>query len=275
MLFDSHAHLNCERYGEAERRAVIAAIERSDVGCVIDVGFDLKSSALAVEHAARYPWCYAAVGVHPHDAAKMDEDALARLGELSTKPKVVAIGEIGLDYFRSLSPQDDQRYWFRKQIRLAMARKLPIIIHDRDSAGEAAEILTEEGVFGSERRAVFPNNPTTGRANAGVLFHCFSDTADRALAYIGLGATISLSGTVTYRKNKVTPLVAERIPLAHLLIETDAPYLAPEPHRGKDNVSPYVYHTAKRIAEIRGVGVSEIEEATCANAKRFFNIPAV
>ncbi|MDR1027998.1 MAG: TatD family hydrolase [Clostridiales Family XIII bacterium] len=272
MLFDSHAHINYEAYSDEERRDVIEAIERSDVCCVIDVGFDPKSSEAAVGHAARYPWCYAAVGVHPHDASEMTDDVLSFIEELSEKPKVVAIGEIGLDYYRNRSPKEDQRLWFRKQIRLGLERGLPIIIHDRDSEGEAVRILREEGAFSDERRAVFPKNPGTGYESAGVLLHCFSGTIDEALEYIEMGATISVAGPVTYKKNIKTAMVAERTPLSHLLIETDAPYLTPEPFRGKPNSSPLVFHTAKKIAALRGIDVSEVADATCANAKRFFNI---
>ncbi|MDR0357657.1 MAG: TatD family hydrolase [Clostridiales Family XIII bacterium] len=272
MLFDSHAHINYDGYDDAELRNAIAAIEASDVGAAVDVGFDIKSSVAAVAHAAKYPWCYAAVGVHPHEAAKMDEDKFARLAELSRMAGVVAIGEIGLDYYRNLSPKEDQHVWFRRQIRLGLERRLPIIIHDRDSEGDTMNILVEEGAFGSERRAAFPKNPQTGRESAGILLHCFSGSAEQALECIEMGATISIAGPVTYKKNIKTALVAERTPLSHLLIETDAPYLAPEPFRGKPNISPYVYYTAKRIAELKGVDVAEVETATWVNARRFFRI---
>jgi TatD DNase family protein len=272
MLFDSHAHINHDGYSDDERRDLIEAIERSDVGYVIDVGFDVKSSARAVSHAAEHARIYAAVGVHPHEADKMSDDDLARLAELAREPKVVAIGEIGLDYYRNLSPKEEQQYWFRRQIRLGLERKLPILIHDRDSEGDAVRILTEEGAFSPERRAVFAKNPVAGYESAGILLHCFSGTAEQALEYIKLGATISIAGPVTYKKNIKTAMVAEQIPLSHLLIETDAPYLSPEPFRGKPNTSPMVHYTAKKIAELRGVDISEIEAATCANAKRFFNI---
>jgi TatD DNase family protein len=272
MLFDSHAHINYEGYSNSDRRNVIEAIEKSDVGYVVDVGFDLGSSASAAKRAAQYPWCYAAVGVHPHDVSDMDDDMLLRIEELSKKPKVVAIGEIGLDYYRNLSPTDDQRHWFRAQIRLGLKRGMPIIIHDRDSEGEAMKILADEGAFDAQRCEAFPRNPETGYRNAGVLLHCFSGTAIQALKYIEMGATISIAGTVTYRKNAKTAEVARRVPLSHLLIETDAPYLTPEPFRGKRNISPFVRYTAEKIAELRGVDVSEVENVTCANAKRFFNI---
>ncbi|MDR0852625.1 MAG: TatD family hydrolase [Clostridiales Family XIII bacterium] len=272
MFFDSHAHINHEEYSPEARAQLARSIELSDVGFVVDVGFDLNSSAQAVADAAQYDWCYAAVGVHPHDAAEMNDEILTRIEALAAAPKVVAIGEIGLDFFRNISPEDDQRYWFRKQIRLGLKLGLPILIHDRDSAGETIRILTEEGALSDMRRSVFPPNPVTGIPDARILLHCYSGTADEALLLIEQGATISLAGPVTYKKNTKTAEVAARVPLSHLLIETDAPYLSPEPFRGKPNSSPFVVHTAQKIADFRGVARSEIEETTCANACRFFGI---
>jgi TatD DNase family protein len=272
MFFDSHAHINLDGYSEEERAELAHSIEISEVGLVVDVGYNLSSSYQAAVNAAKYDWCYAAVGVHPHDAAEMDDDMLALIEELSSRPKVVAIGEIGLDYYRNLSPADDQRRWFRRQIRLGLRLGLPIIIHDRDSAGETVEILIEEGAFSNGRSAAFPPNPVTGIPDARVLLHCYSGTADEALALIEKGATISIAGPVTYKKNEKTAEVAARVPLAHLLIETDAPYLTPEPFRGKPNASPYVIHTAQKIADLRDVALSAVEDATCANACRFFGI---
>jgi TatD DNase family protein len=272
ILFDSHAHLNYDGYSDEERAYVVETIEDSEVAYVIDIGFDLKSSALAASHAAKYPWCFAAVGVHPHDVAAMDEDTIALIRSLAAKDGVKAIGEIGLDYYRNLSPREDQQYWFRRQIRLALELGAPISIHDRDSHGDTMDILKEEGAFSAERRARFPKNPHTGYADARVLLHCYSGSAEQAEQYIKLGATISIAGPVTYKNNRKTAEVAEAVPLAHLLIETDAPYLSPEPFRGKPNSSPFVEFTAKKIAAIRGVEYEELALATLENGKRFFEI---
>ena len=272
MLFDSHAHINIETYTDEERLDVIKSIEASDVGYVVDIGFDVPSSEVAAYHARKYPWCFAAVGIHPHDAKDVTEAAIKQIRDMSKYPGVVAIGEIGLDYHYNNSPKDAQRKWFRRQLNLALDFDLPVVIHDRESEGETLQILEEEGAFDKERCAKFEKNPTTGRPDARVLLHCYSGNADDAMKLIDKGATISIAGPVTYKKNTLLQEVAKRVPLAHMLIETDAPYLSPVPFRGKPNSSPFVIYTAEKIAELRGVSVKEIEVVTCENAKRFYNI---
>jgi TatD DNase family protein len=168
MLFDSHAHLNSEKYKD-DREALFQRIERSKVSYVMDVGFDLESSMLAVEHAQKLDWCYAAVGCHPHDAKTMDEESLILLKGLAKKPKVKAIGEIGLDYFHDHSERDVQRFWFRRQIQLALELRLPIIIHDRDAHGDILQILKEEKAFDTK-----------------VLMHCFSGSKELGEQYFKL-----------------------------------------------------------------------------------------
>jgi TatD DNase family protein len=247
-------------------------IEASAVAYVLDVGFDMQSSRVAVADAAARPWCFAAVGVHPHDAEGLTDADLDELRRLAASPGVKAIGEIGLDYYRDLSPRDAQKDAFRRQIRLALELGMPISIHDRDSGGETLEILEDEGAFSDARKGLFPANPETGIADARVLLHCFSGSAEQAAALVDLGATISIAGPVTYKNNKKTVRVAETVPLAHLLIETDAPYLTPEPLRGTPNHSANVEYTARKIAEIRGISYEEVARATCGNAKRFLNI---
>ncbi len=265
-------HLDMESYSEKERDKIAKAIEDSDVAYAVDIGFDLSSSSVAVKHSEKYPWCYAAVGVHPHDVKDMDDETILLLKGLSKKPKVVAIGEIGLDYYRNLSPKEDQRHWFREQIRLAMEIDKPIIIHDRDAHGEVMDILKEEGVFAGERKSRFPENPVTGTKDARLLLHCYSGSAEQAMQYVKLGATLSIAGPVTYKNNHKTVEVVKEVPLEHLLIETDAPYLTPVPFRGKPNSSPLVEFTAKKIAEIKGITYEEVAEVTLENAKRFFDI---
>lgn len=271
MLFDSHTHLNNEGFTEEEREALIKEIEESDVFFAVDVGCNLATSKMAVDHAHRLNWCYATVGVHPHDAKTMDDTTLFMIKSLAKKDKVQAIGEIGLDFHYDFSPRDVQRECFRKQIRLANELKMPIVIHSREADNETLEILKEEGAFAEERKAWFLKR-ADGSGDARVLLHCYSGSAELAKQYIKLGATISIAGPVTYKNNKKTQKVVETVPIEYLLVETDAPYLTPEPHRGKKNKSPYVEHTARRIAVIKNMEYEDVAKITCENAKRFFNI---
>lgn len=201
---------------------------------VADIGYDLASSKLAVEHAARYPWCYAVVGCHPHDAKSMDDMELAMYKGLARKKKVVAIGEIGLDFHYDHSPRDIQREWFRRQIRLANQLKMPIVIHSREADQETMDILKEEGAFSEERKSWFPKRPdpsgyTLKKSEAAkktpddpadhmaddarVLIHCFSGSAELAAQYVKLGATISVAGPVTYKNNRKTVAVVAEVPM--------------------------------------------------------------
>ncbi|HHX14333.1 MAG TPA: TatD family hydrolase [Clostridiales bacterium] len=276
MLFDSHAHLNSEGYTPDELAEVVRAIESSSLSYVVDVGFDLKSSRAALKHAENWPWCYAAIGCHPHDVKAMDDIQLAMLKNLARRPKAVAIGEIGLDYYRDLSPREDQQYWFRRQIQLANELRLPIVIHSRDADQDVLTILKEEDAFSPERCAWFPERPipegySHGR-DARVLLHCYSGSRELAEQYVRLGATISFAGPLTYHNNRRGVETAKALPLDYILIETDAPYLTPEPLRGRPNISPYVEHVARKLAEIKEVDYEVAAAATLANARRFFNI---
>lgn len=293
MLFDSHAHINEASYSPEERAELIKTIEASDVDYVADIGYDLASSKLAVEHAARYPWCYAVVGCHPHDARSMDDMELAMYKGLARKKKVVAIGEIGLDFHYDHSPRDIQREWFRRQIRLANQLKMPIVIHSREADQETMDILKEEGAFSEERKSWFPKRPDpsgyTLKKNdaakktpddpadhmaddARVLIHCFSGSAELAAQYVKLGATISVAGPVTYKNNRKTVAVVAEVPMDFLLVETDSPYLSPEPLRGRRNMSPNVKYTAQKVAEIKDMTLEEVAAKTKENAMRFYGI---
>lgn len=293
MLFDSHAHINEASYSPEERAELIKTIEASDVDYVADIGYDLASSKLAVEHAARYPWCYAVVGCHPHDAKSMDDMELAMYKGLARKKKVVAIGEIGLDFHYDHSPRDIQREWFRRQIRMANQLKMPIVIHSREADQETMDILKEEGAFSEERKSWFPKRPdpsgyTLKKSEAAkktpddsadhmaddarVLIHCFSGSAELAAQYVKLGATISVAGPVTYKNNRKTVAVVAEVPMDFLLVETDSPYLSPEPLRGRRNLSPNVKYTAQKVAEIKDLTLEEVAAKTKENAMRFYGI---
>lgn len=275
MLFDSHAHLNNDTYTEEQKEALINDIEASDLSYVMDVGFDLESSLRAVKHAASLPWCYAVVGVHPHDTKTMDEDVLALIKGLTKKEKVQAIGEIGLDFHYNHSQQDVQEYWFRRQIQLANELKMPIVIHSREADQKTLDILKEEGAFSDERCSWFPKRQGPDgepEKDARVLLHCFSGSHELGKQYVKLGATLSVAGPVTYKNNRKTVEMVEAIPIEYLLMETDSPYLTPVPFRGKMNKPPYVEHTARRVAIIKGMAYEDVCKKTLENAKVFFNI---
>ena len=271
-LFDSHTHINDKYFNKGNnRRELIREIEKSDIAYAMDIGCDLESSVMAVDHAKAYPWCYAVVGYHPHEAKDMGDMELMMIKSLAKKDKVQAIGEIGLDFHYNHSDPDVQRECFRKQIRLANELKMPIVIHSREADQECMDILREEGAFSEERKSWFPKRPD-GSGDARVLLHCFSGSKEIGEQYVRQGATLSIAGPVTYKNNRKTPAVVEAIPLMHLLIETDAPWLTPEPMRGKKNKSPFVEFVARKVAEIKGISYEEVAEQTCENAKRFFNI---
>ncbi|MCL1808185.1 MAG: TatD family hydrolase [Clostridiales bacterium] len=270
MLFDSHMHLNNEDITDGQREELVREIEASEVSYAVDIGFNLESSALAAKHAEEYSWCYAAVGFHPHDAKEMDDLGLMMIKALSRKPKVVAIGEIGLDFHYDHSPRDVQRDCFRKQIRLANELQMPIVVHSREADEEVLSILRKEQAFSNKRTSRFPK--IEGTVDARVLLHCFSGSAELARQYVKLGGTISIAGPVTYKNARVSAEVVKAVPLERLLVETDAPYLAPEPMRGKRNKAPFVEYTARKVAELKGLSYEEVAKATCENAIRFYGI---
>ncbi len=254
MLFDSHAHLDDKRF-DNDREDIIQRAKENGISYIMNPGADFESSVRAIDLANKYEMIYAAVGVHPHEAKTMDDIMLELLKGMTRKPKVMAIGEIGLDYHYDNSPRDVQKRWFREQIRLAKEVNLPIIIHDREANNDVMNILKEEQAF-----------------DTGVLLHCYSGSAELAKQYIKLGALISIAGPITFKNARKTMEVVEAIPLEYLMIETDSPYLTPVPHRGKRNESSYVRFVGERIAEIKGISIDEVARQTTENAKRYFGI---
>ncbi|SKC83515.1 TatD family hydrolase [Maledivibacter halophilus] len=254
MLFDSHAHLDGERF-DKDRDKVVERAKASGISYIMNPGADFESSVKAVELASKYDMIYAAVGVHPHDTKDMDDIMLELIKGLAKKPKVMAIGEIGLDFYYDNSPRDVQKEWFRKQIRLAKNVNLPIIIHDREANNEVMNILKEEKAFDN-----------------GVLMHCYSGSAQLARQYIKLGAYISIAGPLTFKNARKAVEVVKTIPIEYLMVETDSPYLTPEPYRGKRNESSYVKYVAEKIAQIKEISFEEVAEKTTENAKKYFGI---
>ncbi|NLL82062.1 MAG: TatD family hydrolase, partial [Tissierellia bacterium] len=216
MFIDSHAHLDDDRFDD-DREILIESLRANNIDLVFNIGADIKTSKASVELAKKYDHIYAVVGVHPHDAEDAEDNYLDILRELSLEEKVVAIGEIGLDFYYDNSPRDIQRKVFKEQLKLAKELNLPVVIHTRDASQETFDILKEAGKDGSLRG----------------IMHCYSGSVEMAKEYIKLGFYISIAGPVTFKNSRVVKDVAKEIPLDKLLIETDCPYLSPEPHRGK------------------------------------------
>lgn len=253
MLFDTHAHYDDERFDE-DREALLNAMPEKGVGLIVNPGCDLASSRTAVDMAQKYDFLYAAVGIHPENCGDFAPAMTDGLRALAKAPKVVAIGEIGLDYYWAENPPRElQQEVLRRQLALAQELHLPVIIHDRDAHADTLSIVRE-----------FPQ--VTG------VFHCFAGSVEMAQALIKMGWMLSFNGAATFKNAKKAPEVIAAVPLEKLMIETDAPYLTPVPHRGERNDSSYVRFVAEKIAEIKGISAEEVEKATWENGKAFFGI---
>lgn len=254
MFIDTHVHLNADQYDEDLNEVIDRALENNVTKMVV-IGFDRKTIQRAIELAEKYEFIYAVVGWHPVDAIDCTKEDLQWIEELAAHEKVVAIGETGLDYYWDKSPKEVQQEVFRKQIRLAKKVKLPIIIHNRDATEDVLRILKEEDA-----------------QEVGGVMHCFGGSVETARESIAMNFMISLGGPVTFKNAKKPKEVAEAIELEHLLIETDAPYLAPHPYRGKRNEPSYVPLVAEEIARLKGISVEEVAKATTRNAEQFFKL---
>lgn len=254
MLADSHAHIDDERF-DADREEVVARALAAGVSLIVNIGADMASSSRSVALAETYPGIYAAVGMHPHDSQDMQETDYRQLERWTTHPKVVAIGEIGLDYHYDLSPRPVQKEVFLRQLDLARKTGKPFIIHEREAHADMMDIIRN-----------------AARGLNGV-FHCFSGSVETAREYLKMGFYISVAGPVTFPKSLKTKEVAKAVPLDRLLVETDSPYLTPHPFRGKRNEPAHVRLVAEEIANLRDISLEELAEATTANVRRLFNIP--
>ncbi len=256
MLIDTHVHLNADQY-EEDVEDVIERAREAGVTKMVVVGFDRKTITKAMELVEQYPFLYAVVGWHPVDAIDCTEEDLAWIESLAEHPKVVAIGEMGLDYHWDKSPKDIQQQLFRKQIQLAKRVKLPIVIHNRDATADVVRILEEEDA-----------------KEVGGIMHAFGGSVETAQQCIDMNFYISLGGTVTFKNAKAPKKIAAEIPLEKLLVETDAPYLTPHPYRGKRNEPFYVTLVAEEIARIKEISVEEVASVTTKNALNLFQIQA-
>lgn len=256
MIFETHAHYDDERFDE-DRDLLIRELLSGKICNIINVGADLKGVADSIALAEKYEQVYAATGVHPSDITDLNEDTFLWLKEQAHHKKVVAIGEIGLDYYWDKEPavQARQREWFRRQMELARKLKLPVIIHSRDAAEDTMKVMKE--VHAEEIPGVI---------------HCYSYSTEMAKEFVKMGYYIGVGGVVTFKNAKKLKETVEQIPLERILLETDAPYMAPEPHRGSRNHSGYLVYVAEKIAELKGVTVEEVETVTRQNAEMLFGI---
>jgi len=254
MLFDTHAHYDDEKFAE-DRYAVIENAHQSGVSYIINAATNIKSCEDSLALAHRYEYMYAAVGIHPHEVGDIDDDTLDKVALFAKDDKVVAIGEIGLDYYYDTAPREIQRHWFAQQIDLARELKMPIIVHDREAHQDSMEIIKQH------------------KANeVGGVFHCYSGSVEMAKELLNHNFYISVGGSLTFKNAKKLVEVVKWIPMDKLLIETDCPYLTPEPHRGKRNDSSYVKFVAEKVAEIKEISFEKVAEITLNNAKKLFKI---
>lgn len=254
MFIDSHAHLEMSEF-DSDRDDVLTRAEAAGVEAIVTVGTSLELSHRAVDLARNHKRVFATVGVHPHDAEEANQKTLDTLRKLAQDNpfQVVAYGEIGLDFFRNLAARDKQMAAFGAQLELAKELNLPVVIHDREAHAQALAMVRESGV----RRGVF---------------HCFSGNYEMAKRCMDLGFYLSIPGVVTFDKAKTLREVVARVPLSSLMLETDAPFLAPVPHRGKRNEPSFLIHTAEKVAEIKNASLEDIANITSQNAKNLFGL---
>lgn len=256
-LFDSHAHYDDNRFID-DADEVITKARESGVKYILNVGSDIETSEKSIELAERFDFVYASAGVHPHEVGKLKDDDVEKIRDLCRHPKVVAIGEIGLDYYYDHSPREEQRRWLSKQLKLAKELELPVIIHNRDAHEDIMKIIKQEAPF-----------------KWGGVFHCFSGSWEMAKELLNLGFYISFGGPVTFKNARKTVEVLRNVPQDRILIETDCPYLTPEPFRGRRNDSSYVRLVVEKVAEIKEMPVDQSARITTQNAKRLFRIEKI
>ncbi len=254
MLFDTHTHYDDEKFKE-DRYETIKKAGDSGVSYILNASSDIESIAFSTSLSQKFDFVYAAVGIHPHYVGEIEDNIVETLKEYAKNSKVVAIGEIGLDYYYDNSPREIQKYWFSKQINLAKDVGLPVIVHDREAHEDIMDIIKNEDA-----------------QKVGGVLHCFSGSVEMARELLRLNFYISVGGTVTFKNAKKVIDVVKYVPLDRLLIETDCPYLTPEPYRGKRNDSGYIRLVAEKIAAIKGISFEEIAGVTMSNAKKLFRI---
>ena len=254
MIFETHAHYDDAKF-DTDREMLLAELPQRGISPVINAGSSIATTKTTLSLAQEYPFLYAAVGVHPSDVDDLNEDTYAWLRQQTTLQKTVAVGEIGLDYYWDKEPevQQKQRYWFVRQLALAQEADLPVIIHSRDAAEDTMQIMKkarEDGIKG--------------------VIHCYSYSPEMAQEYVKMGYRIGVGGVVTFKNARKLVQTVEEIPLSAIVLETDCPYMAPEPHRGERNSSLFIPYVVEKIAEIKNISTEEVLQTTNANAKKLF-----
>ena len=253
MIFETHAHYDDEQF-DIDRETLLDSMEAGGVGTIVNISATYQSCKEVTKLAEKYPFMYAAVGVHPDEAGSLDDEKFRKMQELYKHEKVVAVGEIGLDYYWDNEPHDVQRLWFIRQLNLARELDLPVVIHSRDAAADTLDIMKEYG-----------------QGLDGVI-HCFSYSKEIAREYVKMGYYIGIGGVVTFKNSRKLKEVVEEIPLTSILLETDCPYLSPEPYRGKRNTSLNLVYVAKEIARIKNVSYEEAVTQTEQNARKMYRL---
>ncbi|MCR4671820.1 MAG: TatD family hydrolase [Lachnospiraceae bacterium] len=255
-IFDTHAHYDDEAF-DSDREELLSRFQKAGIAKVVNIGADLRSTESSIELAQQYPFIYAAAGVHPSDAGQLSEETFAWLAEQAKRPKVVAIGEIGLDYYWEKDPEkrENQRYWFRRQIGLAREMGLPIVIHSREAAQDTMDIAKDEKL-----------------SEVGGIVHCYAYSVEHAREYIKMGLFLGIGGVVTYKNSRVLKEVVQAVPLDSIVLETDSPYLSPVPNRGKRNSSLNLSYVIDQIAALKNVSREEVIQKTWENAHRAYRM---
>ncbi|MDO4616393.1 MAG: TatD family hydrolase [Lachnospiraceae bacterium] len=254
MIFETHAHYNDDAF-DADREELLASLPESGINTVVNVCAEKNSLSATKELTENYSFVYGAYGIHPDNVGELNEELLEQIRQLCRSEKAVAVGEIGLDYYWDTESHETQAYWFRRQLELAREEKLPVIIHSREAAADTLQIAEESRL-----------------GEIGGILHCFSYSKEMAEKYLDMGMYLGIGGVVTFNNAKKLKAVVEAAPLEQLVLETDCPYLAPVPYRGKRNSSLYLPYVVQAIAEIKGVEEEEVIRITRGNALRCFGL---
>lgn len=253
MIFDTHAHYDDEQF-DTDREELLTSMEENNVGTIVNVSATFDSCARVTKMAQKYPFMYAAVGVHPDEVGALDDEKFAIMESLLSEEKVVAVGEIGLDYYWDNESHDLQKEWFIRQLDLARKHDLPVLIHSREAAADTMAIMKEHA------------------QGLGGVIHCYSYSKEMAKEYVKMGFYIGIGGVVTFKNARKVKETVEEISLTSIVLETDCPYLAPEPYRGKRNNSAYIRYVAEEIAKIKGISCEEVIAQTEENARKMYHL---